>query len=451
MSVPHYERMRPFAWAWISEIPEHWTTPPLSARYVFDLGKMLDEKRETGRYATPYLRNVNVQWDTFNLESVHTMDIAPHEEVRYLLRPGDVLICEGGEVGRAAIWNGEIERCAYQKALHRARPIGEEDPRFLYYSLRACFDQGVFEAGGNPNTILHLTGEQLRAYRLPCPPADEQREISAFLDRETATIDGLIAEQERLIALLQEKRQAVISHAVTNGPKAEASMTNTGQSWLPRIPSQWELRPLKSLITTIEQGWSPQCEAAPAVPPNEWGVLKVGCVNGGQFRPEENKRLPDDQQPDSSLGIQKDDLLISRANTPDLVGSAAVADTDYPRLLLCDKLYRVRFHQSLAVPHFVAHYLSTRLVRSHIAQNATGASASMVNISQSLLLDLPVPVPPLHEQREIVEVLASSLSTLTRLTTDAENAERLLRERRTALITAAVTGQIDVRALASAA
>jgi len=201
---------------WLGEIPVHWELAPVYARYEVTLGKMLDAKRITGEAPGRYLRNVDVQWDAINIEDLPEMDFAPWERDRYLLRPGDLLVCEGGEVGRTAIWRGELPECFYQKAIHRVRRRHQqESPRFFYYLMYSFAKWGVFLAGGNPNTIDHLTAVQLRHYRFPFAPPSEQRAIAAFLDRETAKIDALIAKIREGIERLKEYRTALISAAVT--------------------------------------------------------------------------------------------------------------------------------------------------------------------------------------------------------------------------------------------
>ncbi len=203
---------------WLGEIPAHWEVAPVYARYEVELGKMLDAKRVTGESSGCYLRNIDVQWDSVNTEGLPEMDFAPGERDRYLVRLGDLLVCEGGEVGRTAIWRGEIAECFYQKAIHRVRPRSDKEaPRFFYYLMHTLAKRGVFAAGGNPNTIDHLTAVQLRHYRLPFAPPNEQRATADFLDRETARIDGLVAKKERLIELLQERRAALITRAVSKG------------------------------------------------------------------------------------------------------------------------------------------------------------------------------------------------------------------------------------------
>ena len=208
--------MKPSGIEWLGDVPAHCRIPPLYLRYEVVLGKMLNEKRLTRTNLVPYLRNVDVQWDRVNIDDLPEMDVAPDEFERFTLKRGDLLVCEGGEVGRTATWNGGLGRCAFQKAIHRLRPQSDgENPRFLYYCMLFAASAGVFVAEGNPNTISHLTGEKLRRYRFPSPPLPEQTAVASFLDRETATIDALIAEAQRAIDLLQERRTVLISAAVT--------------------------------------------------------------------------------------------------------------------------------------------------------------------------------------------------------------------------------------------
>jgi type I restriction enzyme S subunit len=431
---------------WLGEIPAHWEVAPVYARYEVALGKMLDAKRVTGESSGCYLRNIDVQWDAVNTEGLPEMDFAPEERDRYLVREGDLLVCEGGEIGRTAIWRGEIAECFYQKAIHRVRPRSEEEaPRFFYYCMYTLAKRGVFAAGGNPNTIDHLTAVQLRHYRLPFASPNEQRAIAAFLDRETGRIDALVAKKERLIELLQEKRTALITRAVTKGLDPNVSMKDSGVEWLGEIPAHWTLRRLKEIVAGIEQGWSPLCENRPA-DVDEWAVLKVGCVNGEMFDHAEHKALPSDLRPRPEYEIKSGDVLMSRANTRQLLGSAALVRTVRERLLLCDKLYRIRVRPDQVLPDFLVRAFASSSSRFHFEREATGASASMQNVSQDAISNLVVPVPPVAEQRQIVEFADTEAAQLSALAERVHDAMTRLKELRTALISAAVTGKIDVRA-----
>lgn len=201
---------------WLGKIPAHWEVAPLYARYEVALGKMLDTKRISGEYLAPYLRNVDVQWDSVNVDGLPEMDFALADRSRYALHVGDLLVCEGGEVGRTAMWAGELQECYYQKAVHRLRRIRNTDvSRFFYYVMYASAKSGRFVAGGNPNTIDHLTAIQLKQYRFAFPPNEEQRAIAVFLDSETGKINALIAKVREGIEKLTEYRTALVSAAVT--------------------------------------------------------------------------------------------------------------------------------------------------------------------------------------------------------------------------------------------
>lgn len=211
---PHPE-MKDSGVGWVGETPAHWTTPPLYARYSVELGKMLSEAKITGEHLIPYLRNVDVQWSAINFQDLPEMDISLAEYPRYTIRSGDLLVCEGGEVGRAAIVGNFDGVIGYQKALHRLRALSDgEDQSFMYFVLEWATQTGIFNAGGT-STIAHLTSEQLRKYRFPKPPKKEQRLIAEYLFRETEHVATLQRTVKAAIFRLTEYRQALITSAVT--------------------------------------------------------------------------------------------------------------------------------------------------------------------------------------------------------------------------------------------
>ena len=436
---------------WLGEVPEHWGVKKIA--HVADLiagfafpSEQFEFDPESG---IPLVRGDNVTegWLRWG-EKGRYWPFGLEYEKRYLLEENDIVIqMDGSKVGKnwAIVGKADLPALLVQRVT-RVR-VAEAVPRFIYSLFsNEMFVRYVDRAKTDP-AIPHITMKNIGDYWIPMPPHSEQIAITCFLDRETAKIDALVAEQRRLIELLKEKRQAVISHAVTKGLNPHAPMKPSGVEWLGDVPEHWRVMRVKHLTRSIEQGWSPQCEGFPVETENEWGVLKVGCVNGGTFNSNENKVLPPDLEPIPELGISFGDLLISRANTRELVGSAAVAAMDYPRLLLCDKLYRLRLKPDLGLPTHLSHYLGSNAAREQIELGATGASASMVNIGQSVILELKLAVPPIDEQHSIVATLGRDTAKLDALTVEAQRAIDILQERRTALISAAVTGKIDVRGL----
>lgn len=201
---------------WLGEIPAHWDAAPLFARYEVELGKMLDSKTITGAHLVRYVRNVDVQWHSVNTADLPSMDFSPSDRIRYRLKPGDLLVCEGGEVGRTAIWKGELGECYYQKAIHRLRPHSSRDvPKFFLFVMEAAARLGVFTAGSNPNTIDHLTAVQLKHHRFPFPPKQEQVAIARFLSENVEELNNVQGAITEAVSLLREYRTALISAAVT--------------------------------------------------------------------------------------------------------------------------------------------------------------------------------------------------------------------------------------------
>lgn len=323
--------------------------------------------------------------------------------------------------------------------IHALRPLTDLPITWFVHVLN-CVEYRHYIDG---STRDKLTQDDMKNIALVTPEsADEARQIVAHLDRETARIDALIEKKTRFIELLREKRQALITHAVTKGLDPTERMKDSGIAWLGDVPAHWEMLPLKRLVTGIGQGWSPECEAR-TPEDGEWGVVKVGCVNGGVFRPEESKALPTEMTPRLALSLKAGDVLVSRANTRELVGSCAVVPFDYPYLMLCDKLYRIGCNTRVT-PDFLAS-LITVYGRRAVEMEATGTSSSMVNISQSVILDLLVATPSTDEQIEIISRIKSATARIERLCKQTERSIKLLKERRSTLITTAVKGQIDLR------
>ena len=236
----------------------------------------------------------------------------------------------------------------------------------------------------------------------------------------------------------------VVSFDQIKGLNPDVPMKDSGAEWLGEIPAHWEARRLKHSIDSIEQGWSPSCENRLA-DAEEWGVLKVGCVNGIEFNDDEHKALPKDVEPISELEIKTGDILMSRANTRELLGSASIVRQVRPRLLLCDKLYRFKINSKVLEPEFFLISMKTSIIRFQLERDATGASSSMQNVSQSTILNLILPQPDIKEQEEIVSFLNIETTKIDKLISRIQDGIKKLKEYSTALISAAVTGKIDVR------
>lgn len=327
---------------------------------------------------------------------------------------------------------GEDGLVTYHYEVMRAR--AGFDPWFLAYLMKSpAFiaelvrnERGI-GAGEQANVrTTEVPFSVLRLIDVFLPSLSDQRRVVAYLDRQTARIDALIAKQQAVVARLGEHRRAVVSAAVESAfdPSSGAR--------------------LKHFVTEMRQGWSPQCEAVAADGVTEWGVLKTGCVNGGVFRAEENKLLPADVNPRPDVVVRRDEVVISRASSRELVGSAAVVEGNYPRLMLSDLTYGMSISERLADPAFIAAVLGTPRYRGLLEAAAKGTSPSMQKLSQSDILTLPMPLPDLARQAEAVSFIRPRLVEIDAMVVKAQELCSILAERRAALITAAVTGSLDV-------
>lgn len=324
------------------------------------------------------------------------------------------------------------------------RPISNElDMGFCKYVLRENSFLSEVEKRSVGVSYPAINSSELGDIFIKIAPLPTQRRIAAYLDRETAHIDTLIAAKERLLLLMAEKRQALIARAVTRGLDETVKLKDSGVAWLGEVPEGWEIEKLKYHTTKIEQGWSPNCDNFPASE-DEWGVLKAGCVNGWELNEKENKRLPETLEIIHEYEIHTGDILMSRANTRQLLGSVVLIKNVRPKLLLCDKLYRISVNTNQVEKEFLVYFLRSIIGRFQLEREATGASSSMQNIGQETVINTTILRPPIEEQKSIVHFLNATIERLNTIEAATKRTIELLKERRSALIAAAVTGQIQI-------
>jgi type I restriction enzyme S subunit len=192
-------------------VPEGWEWVRLGVLADHRLGKMLDKRTNSGELY-PYLRNTNVQWLRFDLNDVKDIRLRPDELDEYRVAPGDLLVCEGGEPGRCAIWEHDGREIFFQKAIHRVRPYLGVEPWYILYHLRANALSGDLSSHFTGATIKHMTGQALARYALPLPPLPEQRRIVAKVDQLMALCDELEAKLARSRAASERLAAAVVHH-----------------------------------------------------------------------------------------------------------------------------------------------------------------------------------------------------------------------------------------------
>ena len=273
------------------------------------------------------------------------------------------------------------------------------------------------------------------------PTSSEQSQIARFLDHETAKIDALIAEQQRLIELLQEKRQAVISHAVTKGLNPDAPMKDSGVEWLGDVPAHWEVGSLRWYATIqggIAKGKDNQGLATVEMP-----YLRVANVQDGYVDLSEVKSIDVLPSEVERYLLQTGDVLMNEGGDNDKLGRGCVWSGEIDPCLHQNHVFAIRTKSSIS-PEWLAIFTQGSAARAYF-QTSAKQSTNLASISASNIMGLPIAIPPPSEQTAILSQLESINSRIDVLSSSARSASQFLQERRSALISAAVTGKIDVR------
>ena len=205
---------------WIGKIPAHWQVRRIKHVANIVLGKMLQSTEKEGYQYKKYLRAQNIRWEEVSMESVNKMWFSPRELSVYRLKEGDILVSEGGEVGRAAMWRSELSECYIQNSVNRLR-VNESviDPKYLLYVVEGIGQAKVFENTVNRVSIAHLTREKLKEYSIPLPPLNEQRAIVKGIEESLRKIDKSVNGLQKSIDLLTEYRSSLISNVINGKVK----------------------------------------------------------------------------------------------------------------------------------------------------------------------------------------------------------------------------------------
>ena len=222
----------------LGTLPSGWRVQRFDSLFAVQQGKQVSKKNRVGENQRPFLRTKNVFWGRLDLADLDEMHFTEAEEKRLTLAPGDLLVCEGGDIGRTAIWHGELARCYYQNHLHCARLRGGGgDSRFALYWLWYAFEVGsVYFGRGNVTTIPNLSQSKLCELPMPVPPLSEQRKIAAVL----GVVQRAIEQQERLLQLTAELKKTLLHQLFTQGLRGEPQK----QTEIGPVPESWEVVPL---------------------------------------------------------------------------------------------------------------------------------------------------------------------------------------------------------------
>ena len=446
MSFPRYPKYKDSGVEWLGEVPEHWEVKRL--RFVAQLNPSKSEVSQLERDTKVSFLPMEAIGDDGSLNLERERAISEVETGYTFFRDGDVTIAKITpcfENGKGAMMSKLLNGIGFGTTeLIVARPLPEKilGP-FLQYLFRSpdfrkVGEASMYGAGGQKR----VPDDFVRNFANAFPPLIEQAAIAAFLDRETAKIDELVAEQRRLMELLKEKRQAVISHAVTRGLNADAPVKPSGIEWLGNVPAHWETRSLAKASTKITNGY---------VGPTRDILVEAGVpyiqathIKGGGIRFDEGYFVTREWSEAHAKSILAEGHVLivqTGAGTGD-VGLVSKEEVGFN----CHALIIVAPDESVLRGAFLSAVLQSSYGRQKLESIQTGAMHPHLNCGEVKFVEIPL--PPLAEQVELVEHIREAADRFDSLTAEAQRAIDLLQERRTALISAAVTGQIDVRQLA---
>jgi type I restriction enzyme S subunit len=420
---------------WLDGIPLGWALPKLKYKTT-RIGDGLHSTPKYGEGTGFYFVNGN-NLGRGNIDLGSSAKEVPESEYKkhYVqLDQNSVLLSINGTIGNVSRYNNEPvilgKSAAYINCTFGLLP------EFLMYYLQSCEIQRYFDLEVTGTTIYNLSLNSIRQLVVCKPVESEQQTIANFLDHETAKIDTLIDKQQQLITLLKEKRQAVISHAVTKGLNPNAPMRDSGVEWLGKVPEHWIVRRLKHISPKVGVG----LVINPSTYTKDEGVYFIfgGDVKEYKFDLSKTRRItPEDS----------DNLLPSRLNHRDLVavrvgypGITAVV-TEELEGANCASVIVIRRGQYNS--DWLCAAMNAWVGRQQVDLVSYGAAQKQFNVADAI--EFVFPLPPIEEQDDIAIYVERSLNRFNTLTEKAELQINLLQERRTALISAAVTGKIDVR------
>jgi type I restriction enzyme, S subunit len=416
MSLPRYAEYKPSGVAWLGDVPEHWDVLKLKRICALRSGEGItsEEIEEDGEYPVYGGNGLRGYTNKFTHEG------------RYALIGRQGALCGNVNYANGKFWASEHAVVV--------SPIQMVVTSWLGELLRAMNLNQYSITAAQPGLAVEAVGNLF----IPLPPDKEQQTIAAFLDRETGKIDALIASQRRLVELLAEKRQAVISHAVTKGLNPNAPMKDSGIEWLGDVPKHWEVKPMR-MVANVVRGASPR----PAGDPRYFGGDAVPWVTVGEITKDDSVYLTETETWLTQEGAAHSNLF----PTGTVIYSNSGATLGVPKVLHIDACANdgvVAFLNlnSQVQAEFLFHYLAsiTDSIREKVKQGS-----GQPNLNTDIVKDLRFGLPPLDEQKSIVRRIAELADQFGSLTAEANRTIELLQERRSALISAAVTGKIDVR------
>jgi type I restriction enzyme S subunit len=432
MSLPRYGQYKDSGVAWLGEVPGHWEVKRLKHSL-----SLLTEK--TDRRTNPVALE--------NIESWSGRFIATETEFAgdgVAFMQGDVLFGKlRPYLAKVLLADSEGEAVG---DFHVMRPNDAIAPRFAQYQLLNRTFIDIVDGSTFGSKMPRASWEFVSSMPLVIPPMAEQTAITAFLDHETAKIDALIEKQQRLIELLKEKRQAVISHAVTKGLNLNAPMKDSEVEWLGEVPAHWVVRRLKHSATL--QSGIPKGKDLTGKMTIEAPMLRVANVQDGYLDLSEVHSIQIEPSELERYSLEYGDVLMNEGGDNDKLGRGTVWKAEITPCIHQNHVFAIRPIE--IEPEWLDLVTRASYAKYHFYRVAK-QSTNLASISSTNIKETPLVIPPMQERKQISLHINQQLEKFDLLEKNSNLQIELLKERRTALISAAVTGKIDVRGWAKAA
>ena len=424
--------------AWVNSLPESWQVKPLRATtdYVVSNVDKLSVDHEIPVRLCNYTDVYNNDFIFLSLDFMQAT--ATEDEIeKFGLQVGDVVITKDSEswddIGVPALVRETADDlvCGYHLALLRPRRH-QLAGAFLLRCLQAKPIQVQLELAANGVTRFGLPKSEIGTVILPVPPLPKQRTIADYLDRETARLDALVAEKERLLYLLAEKHRAFITRAITRGLDPNVPLRDSGIPWLGEIPAHWKTERARWLFRERDERSDT----------GEEDLLTVSHLTGVTLRSEKDVNMFEAATKEGYKICLSGDLVINTMWA--WMGAMGVSSTDG----IVSPAYNVYEPRACLDPSYVDALVRLSAFAQEVTRHSKGVWSSRLRLYPEGFFAVSLPVPPLSEQREIVAHIANETCKLDELRDAMEKTAVLLKERRAALISAAVTGQIDMEKVA---
>jgi type I restriction enzyme S subunit len=422
-------------------IPTLWRERILKRDFEIVLGKMLQpEQGREEETEEPYLRSANVQWEGVDLSDVKTMWFSPAEKRDLLLREGDLVVNEGGDVGRCAIWSGVPESFYFQNAVNRVRARTSASTRFLYYWLYNLKHAGFIDAMVSRITIAHLTAEKLARVPWPDVPSAEQQRIAAYLDTSCAAIDTAVAAKRHQLETLDALRKTVTHQVLSEGLRPGLPLKDSGIESLGVIPAHWDVKQLR-YACEVNYGITLQLEKGQSEGDGV-RILTVSNLTIDGNLDLENEYYIDPAELTTDDYLQRGDLLFNWRNGSQYhVGKTAFFDLE-GEFAHVSFLLRIRCGRHM-YPFFLRSYLGV-LKDAGFFSGAKDKVNTTFNSTE--LKRLRVVIPPMDEQKEVCREIERRTKEVNDVKAAIEAQIATLTAYRKSLIHECVTGQRRVTA-----